>query len=252
MAIVITNEAEFISYAKLMLGNPVINVEIDDSQYSQVIYDSVQLFHRYSYGEGNVKDVLALPLVSGTSAYQLPDNIDSVIDFLMSNQQGSINTLFTPQHNLLYNDWINGNYPGGGGSTGQAGLGGAMVMGNFYITMTYLKEIEEVFGRKYYCDLDPNTKIVRVYPTPLENTVGLMIVWKKADAINLYNHPLVKRLVLAKLKQLWGNHLKKYTMTLPGGGTMTGNELTQEGRDDEKEVMSDIKSETEPPIFMVG
>lgn len=40
--------------------------------------------------------------------------------------------------------------------------------------------------------------------------------------------------------------------TIPGGGTMTGNELTQEGREDEKEVMSDIKSETEPPIFMVG
>jgi hypothetical protein len=36
-------------YIKLRLGSPVINVELANEQIDQIIEDSVQDFHRYTY-----------------------------------------------------------------------------------------------------------------------------------------------------------------------------------------------------------
>lgn len=250
----ITNEAEFIGYIKRMLGYPVINVEVADVNISDCIWDSVSTFHRYNYGEGNVRDALFINLSAGVSAYQLPDNIDSVIDIQLSQSQNSINTLFSPQHTLLYNDWVTqGNYIGNQGSTGAAGLGGAMNMGNYFIQMTYLKEIEDTFTRKYICDLNPNTKVVTIKPTPNIDTLGMVFVNRKEDAINLYNNLLVKQLAIAKTKIIWGRNLSKYnSINIPGSGSINGENIRQEGLEQEKEIIENIRLESEPPIFMVG
>ena len=249
----ITNEAEFIDYLKIMMGNPVTNVEVADVQFSTCIYDSVQQFQRYNYGEGNVRDALFINLSAGVSAYQLPDNIDSIIDIQLSRAQNSINTLFSPQHTLLYGDWIRGSYPSGPGDGGAAGLGGAMNMGNYFIQMTYLKEIEDTFTRKYICDLNPNTKIVNIKPTPNIDTLGVVFVHKKEDAINLYNNVLVKKLALAKARQLHAWALIKYNLSLPGSGTIGGgNDLMARAVQDEKDTLEDMRLESESGWFCVG
>lgn len=247
----ITSELEFINYLKLMMGNPVVNVEVADEQFSQCIYDSIQLFQRYHYGEGNVRDVLTISLSAGTSAYQLPEDIDSVLDIKLSQGLNNINTLFTPQHNLLYADFINGNmYNSSNG--GSAGLGGAMVVGNYYIQMMYLTEIEEIFTRKYVCDLNSNNKIMTVKPTPNVDTTGIIMVYRTESAINLYNHPLVKRLALAKARQLHAWHLQKYNISIPSGATLNASELMSRAVEEEKQVLADIVAESEPPIFICG
>lgn len=247
----ITSELEFINYLKLMMGNPVVNVEVADEQFSQCIYDSIQLFQRYHYGEGNVRDVLTISLSAGTSAYQLPEDIDSVLDIKLSQGLNNINTLFTPQHNLLYADFINGNmYNSSNG--GSAGLGGAMVVGNYYIQMMYLTEIEEIFTRKYVCDLNSNNKIMTVKPTPNVDTTGIIMVYRTESAINLYNHPLVKRLALAKARQLHGWHLQKYQIQFPSNATVNGSDLISRAIEEEKQVLADIVAESEPPIFICG
>ena len=114
---------DFRGYLKLTIGQPVINVEVADEQYNQLIEDAVQDFQRYTYGEAVYRDVLTISLSAGVSAYQLDESIDSILDISLSFDNNGINELFTPQHNLLYNDWVNGNYPGGpGGTGGTAGL----------------------------------------------------------------------------------------------------------------------------------
>ena len=134
----ITNEAEFIQYLKLMMGNPVTNVEVADSQFSQCIYDSIQQFQEFNYGEGNVRDVLTINLINGVSAYSLSGlGIDSVLDIQLSNGIYNINQLFSPTHMLLYNQFQT-QYPGGTGNGGAAGMGGASVLGNYQIQMMYL------------------------------------------------------------------------------------------------------------------
>lgn len=249
----ITTEEEFISYIKRMLGNPVINVEVADSNVSDCIYDAVQQFQRYNYGEGNIRDAIVLNLSAGVSRYNMSAyNIDSVIDVKLSQGTNGISTLFTPQHHLLYQDWVNGGYPGGGGGGGAAALGGGMVLGNYVVQMTYLAEIEELFTRKYVADFHEASGMMNIRPTPNLDTVGLIFVYRKETAELLYNHPLVKQLAIAKVKKIWGRNLGKTIIQIPGGGTFSGNEIKQEGIDEEKQTLEDMRLESDPLIMFVG
>lgn len=249
----ITNEAEFISYVKRMLGNPVINVEVADVNISDCIYDSIQQFQRYNIGEGSVRDVLAISLSANVSAYDLSGmDIDAVLDIQLTNQIYNINTLFSPTHMLLYNQFQNGAMTGAAVNGGVANLGGSGVLGNYMIQMMYLSEIQEMFQRKYVCDFDTGSQRLKIRPTPNQDDVGVLMVFKKESAVNLYNHPLVKQLVLAKVKKIWGRSLGKTTIQLPGGGSISGNEIKQEGMDEEKETLSNITMEGDSPLFFVG
>lgn len=254
----ITTLPQMIEYIKTVLGYPVVNIEVSDSQFTQVIEDSIQDFQRYSYGDGSYEEYMPYPLLSGVSVYDLsalPQEISDVVDIRLSVGLGQINELFTAQHTLLYNDWINGNYPGGGAGTGGAypgNIGGAMVMGNFYTTMTYLKEISNTFERTYVANFNPNSLVMNIYPTPEQDCIALLRVYKKEDAVNLYNHPLVKKLCTARSMIIWGQNLDKYAMTLPGGGTINGAAIIQRGEAMEEKTLENIKLETEPPIFLVG
>ena len=58
-------------YILSVLGNPVIQVEIADSQLDRIIDDSVQIYTKYNTGEGNYFDLVGFPLVAGTSAYDV-------------------------------------------------------------------------------------------------------------------------------------------------------------------------------------
>jgi hypothetical protein len=244
---------DFRGYLKLTIGQPVINVEVADAQYDQLIEDAVQDFQRYTYGEAVYRDVLTISLSAGVSAYQLDESIDSILDISLSFNNNGINDLFTPQHNLLYNDWVNGNYPGGpGGTGGTAGLGGSCVMGNYDVAMVYLKEIEDHFSRKYTCDFNPNSYIVRIWPTPNVDSLAMLTVYKKETAINLYNNPLLKKLARARVELLWGKILRKYSLTLPGGGGINAEGIINDAKADEEKAIESIRLETEPAIFMIG
>jgi len=249
----ITSLSGCVNYCKRMLGSPVLNVEVSDEQFEQIIEDSVQDFQRYTYGEATYRDIMVISLSAGTSAYQLDSTIDSILDIKLTFGNNGINDLFTAQHQLLYNDWIQGNYPAGsGGSNGAAGLGGSMVMSNYDTAMIYLKEIADHFQRTYTCDFNPNSYILRVWPTPNTNSKAMLTIFKKEDAINLYNNALFKKLVIARSRIMWGNNLGKNIITLPGGGTTNGDGILAKGEKDEEAALQNIKLETEPPIFIVG
>lgn len=252
MARIITLDG-FRDYLKLTIGNPVINIEVADEQIDQLIEDSVQDFQRYTYGEATYRDVMTLSLSAGVSAYQMTEEIDSIMDISLSFGLGGINDLFTPQHSLLYNDWVNGNYPGGpGGSSGPAGLGGSCVLGSYDISMVYLKEIEDHFARKYTCDFNPNSYMLRVWPTPNFDTVAMLTIYRKETAVNLYNNSLLKKLARARVEILWGKILRKYSMTLPGGGNINADAIIQTAKEEEQAAIESIKFESDPAIFMVG
>lgn len=255
MAIINTLPA-YREYIKRKLGSPVVNIEVDNDQIDQIIEDSVQDFHRYTYGESTYRDALAITLSAGVSAYYLGPSVESVLDISLMNTPNNINTLFTPQHQLLYQDWVtNANYPGGGGGAGgnsSAGLGGAMVMSNYDISMIYLKEIEDHFVRKYSAQFDTNDMTLRIWPTPNADTFGLLQVYTRQTSENLYNNPLLKKLVVARTMIQWGLHLIKYNITLPGGGQLNASTYLEKGERDEAAALESMVKESHPPIFLVG
>lgn len=248
----ITTLEDFRNYLKLMSGEPVINVEVSNSQYDQIIEDAIQDFQRYTYGEATYRDALVITLSAGVSAYQMDDSIESVLDISLSQASNGLNTLFSPQHNLLYNDWIQGNYPGGSGSGTQAGLGGAMAIGQYDIAMIYLKEIEDHFSRKYTANYSVNTNTLRLWPCPNVDSVGLLTVYKRETAESLYNHPLLKKLCRARVLIHWSIAMIKYNLTLPGGGSLNASTYLEKGERDEAAAIESIIKESYPPIMVVG
>lgn len=232
------------NYVKGQLGSPVINIEMTDGQLEQCIEDAAQIINRYLYGEAIYEDYLSFTATSGVDEYSLSGNdISEVFDFDFSTGTNGINSLFSPLNTLLYDDWVvKGNYPGSGNTQ----------LTHYLIQMNNLEDIMRLFERSFRVDWRPSKQVLKLTPTPTQTLVGLLKVYKKSQATEIYNHPFMKRLSIAKAKQLWGFILGKYQINLPGGGTTNGSEIKQDGLDSEEKVMSDIRDESEPPIFFIA
>ncbi len=238
------------NYIKKRLGSPVICVEIDDSQLDIIIDDAIQDAARYLYGEGTKRDYLAFPITAGTSAYQMDCNITDTISFDYTSYLDGINVLFSQTHMLLYNDWVTqGNYPGGP-SQGGGGDPGALV--SYDIAMMYLQEVKNQFSIMYKADYHEPSRMLTLTPTPTTCGTGLLTVWKRSDVTDMMDHPIVKKLMVARSMMQWGLHLGKYQIQMPGGGTTNGDTIYSNGLVMEEKAWEQLISEGEYPQFFVG
>lgn len=233
------------NYVKGQLGSPVINIEMTEAQLEQCIEDAGQIINRYLYGEAVYEDYITFSATSGTDEYNLSgNNITEVFDFEYSTGTNGINTLFSPINMVLYDDWVvKGNYPGGGSNTN---------LSHYVLQMNMLEDVQRMFQREFRVDWRPQQQTLKITPTPTQDLVGILKVYKKSTMSEIYNHPFMKKLSVAKAKQLWGFILGKYQINLPGGGATNGSEIKQDGKQDEEEVMIKIQEEGEPPIFFVA
>lgn len=242
----ITTKAGMRNYIKMMLGAPVINVELHDIQMDQIIEDSAELINRYNYGDGSYRDYLVFHATNGVDEYDLSGNdIQDIYDFDFSSGASGINTLFSPAHTLLYNDWVvKGNYPGGGSNN--------LHLTEYQISMSYLEDIKRYFSREYIVDWLPNKQMLKLTPTPNEDLDGILFLYKKSKVRDLYNNILFKEICVAKAKKLWGFILTKISgVQLPGGGTIDGNAILSEGKEEEEKILQKINDESEPIDFFV-
>jgi hypothetical protein len=258
----ISSVDEMRDYVYTMLGWPVVNIEVSQDQVDQCVIDSIADFRRYNYDEGAYMDVIMFQCSAGVTDYYLSagsikdmatgesiDNIQEVYDFSVRDGLDGINTLFSPTHILLYNEYVNlGNYPGGPVDTGGAG----MTLSNFQSSMMYLASVREMFGKMYRVKYMAGRNMLKVIPTPYTNVFGALVIYRKEYMDFLYNNQLVKKLSLARVKKLWGRSIGKTTGTLPDGLTINYDMIYNEGKEEETEALTWIRTESAPCDFMVG
>lgn len=253
--------AQFRDYIKLMLGMPVINAEITDAQIDQIIEDTVDIFCRYMYDEGAYLDYALVSFPSGVDEIPMSEvydertgsylsNVQDIYDFSLSFGLDGINTMFSPTHILLHDQYVNkGNYPGGSG----VGVNTGLTLTNYQISMMYLEEIKHLFGKYYTVNWLPAKEALQIIPTPDKTLVGVLMFYKREQSEYLYNHIHVKRLAIAKCKKLWGGlNIGKYNATLPDGMTINYDNIYNQGKEEENEVMEAIKSESSPIDFYIA
>lgn len=239
------------NYIKKRLGAPVVCVEIDDMQLDLIIDDAIQDAGRYLYGEGTKRDYLTFSITKGQSDYELDCNVGDVIAFEYMSHLDGINVLHSPTHMLLYNDWVNGgNYPGGPGSaqTPQGSPGGLV---EYNIAMMYYEEIKNQFKTIYSAEYHEPSRKLKLLPTPTQDGTGVLTVWKKSDIQNMMDHPIVKKLMVARAMMQWGMHLGKYQIQMPGGGTTNGDTIYQNGLVLEEKAWEQLTTEGDFPQFFV-
>ena len=98
----IQNMAQMRNYIKMMLGSPVICIEISDEQLNYIIADMIRYVQRYYARQGNYRDYLVMELQPGRTHYKICQELEEVVDFQTANWIGDINELFTLPHNALY------------------------------------------------------------------------------------------------------------------------------------------------------
>lgn len=249
----ITTKAEFISYIFRKLGHPVINVEVAPEQMEDVVQDTVDDFFRYNVDEATYLQYTTLVVSGGVSEYSLAGyNIEAAYDLDLSFGLDGINTLFSPTHVLLYDQWVTqGNYPGGGGQAGY-GSNGGLIMTEWEIAMQYLEQIKMSFGKQYRAKWHAGREVLEIIPTPQQCMCGMIALYRRENVENVYNHPLVRKLAVARAKIQWGIHLTKYNVTLPDGLTINGRDLISDGKEEEEKWFDRLTSEGQPVDIFIG
>lgn len=242
-----------------MLGAPIINIEVSNYQLDQIIEDTVQIMQKYNYGDGSYTDYIVFTTSAGQSTYNVMNDpylsasfvdVSQIIDFNVSFGADGINTLFSPTHILLQeNNSSNGLF---GLRMGSGNYTPGLELASYQTAMMYIQQIHDTLGKHYSVDWISQRETLVVTPAPRESLTGVLEVYKKEKIENLLNDNLVKALSIAKTKIVWGGILRKTIMTLPGGGTISGNEILQEGKEEERDIIEQIKLESEQPIFFIG
>ena len=214
----IQNIPQLIAYIKGQLGSPIICCEIADSQILDVIRDMVQYIWRYYYKEGNYRDYLCMELFPGKTHYKLCQELESVVDFQTANWLGNINELFTVPHNVLYDQIQSMNtFNYNGMCYGDSSFGD--VCGNWNAQLTWLEQIKFDFGESYQVRYNAKEKELSIWPSPRRKVHGLMEVMKRQRSVKIFND------YVCRCGMLWTNSLRKYSLTLAGGGQINADSL---------------------------
>ena len=232
------------NYIKMMLGSPVICVEISDEQLNYVIADTIKYLQRYYFRRGNYRDYLVMELVPGKSHYKICDNLEEVVDFQVSNWMGTINDLFTLPHNALYDSVLsmNGSSLFRGQCYGNsAGFGD--VLGSWNAALMWLEQAKMDFAESYQVRYNNLTKELFVAPTPGRPVKGLMEVYKRQRSTEMFNDPMFRRMVVAKAGMIWTNALRKYQLSISGGGSLNADSMYSSYKEEWDDCREQIRLE---------
>jgi len=186
------------NYIKANLGSDIVRVEITEDQYNIIIDDSLQKFFNYVYdGYDKVYQPITLPTTgtTGMSTVTLPNNILSVVKVF-----GQIQPL------------------------------------NFKVYSYIYEPSNIIANREYTFSFSKYSHILTINETPEKDTAAVAYVYRKLDETiytDLYNHEWLKKYIIAKAKIQWGQNLSKYgSVVLPGGMTLNGEFILNEGKEE--------------------
>ena len=237
-------------YLKKRAGFPLTVVEVSDDQFNIIIEDTVQFFTRENNAEGSYTDYMLFSASAGVDTYSM-SGVQGVFDITLSIGIDGINTLFSPSHEILYSDFVRkGSVLGSDTPDYSPG----MIMTSYDSAMLFLEEVKQQFGRMYTVYYNPNKQELKIQPMPNANMMGVLSFYRQEDAINLYNHELIKKLAFAKVLIQWGLNLTgKYgAITLPDGLTLDGTGLRTKGELDEEKAEQAIRDQSAPPNFFMA
>jgi hypothetical protein len=241
MATSIRNKQQLQDWIMKKLGAPVLDVEEETSQIVDNIDDAVQLFSRHS-GDVVYRSALVLTVTAGVDTYTLPDSIKSVLSFDATNGIGDgVNVLFSPLNQMYNMGFINF-------FSGTFGAG----LASFEIGMQYLRNTEKMLTAPFEVRFNKYNHTVQLIPKPHQDMFGVLEAYTEYDPgtadSDLYNEYWIKWYSLALCKISLGRIWSKYLgMTIPGGATLNGAQLLQEGIT-EKMALEEmlVKTEGEP------
>jgi hypothetical protein len=249
---IVTSRQTLIDHCLRRLGYPVTEINVDIDQVEDRIDDTLQLYQEF-HSDATVRNYLKHQ-VTATDVSNKYITLDPSILFLtrlfpISNVFNTGYNMFDIKYQMMLND-----------------------MGDMHRwsgDMAYYEQLQQYLS---LLDMKLNGQPIVTF-SRRENRLYIWGEWQNNDIregdyviaevyqivdpqqnTSIYNDMFVKDYATAALKYQWGNNMGKFEgVQLPGGVTINGAQLKEEGKSEMEELRERMRSEHEMPIdFIVG
>ena len=269
-----------IDYAKRQLGFPVLEINVADEQFSDLLDDAVQVYQERHY-DGIVRMYLKYKITQddvdrgrakggGTSLGITTTTTTSTVGLsttfdLEENQNYiqmppsviGVNQIFKIRSDTVYDGLFNIRY--------QLFLNdlyqfGSIDLLQYTMVQTYLEDITHLLNPnmryrfnirqdRLYIDADFGVLTAGDY-----FVIDCFRILDPNDFTRVYNDPFLKRYFTALCKKQWGQNLIKFQgVQLPGGIQLNGRQIYDDGVAELAEIRAKMASDYEmPPLDMIG
>ena len=269
-----------IDYAKRQLGFPVLEINVADEQFSDLLDDAIQVYQERHYdgiarmylkykitqedidrGEARGGDKNAgITTTTGTSTVGLSTsfNFEENQNYLqMPPSVIGVNQIFKIRSDTVYDGLFNIKY--------QLFLNdlyqfGSIDLLQYSMVQTYLEDITFLLNpdmkfrfniRQDRLYIDTDFKTINVGD---HFVIDCFRILDPNDFTQVYNDQFLKRYFTALCKKQWGQNLIKFQgVQLPGGIQLNGRQIYDDGVKELDEIRAKMSSDYEmPPLDMIG
>jgi hypothetical protein len=215
-----------IKYIRTMLGDGMIDIELDPIHYDTAIDRALAKYRQRS--SNSVEESFGfLTLETDKNEYFLPKEVMQVREVFRRSigsrtGGGDGGTLFEP-FNLAYSNTY---------LLSSSNMGG---LATYFMFASYQKEVGKMFGSYINFDYNPTTKRLRISQRPRGQESILLWMYNHRPDFNLFEDPYggiwLKDYALAQCKVILGEAREKFAQIAgPQGGTqLNGTALKQDG-----------------------
>ena len=269
-----------IDYAKRQLGFPVLEINVADEQFQDLLDDAIQVYQERHYdgivrmylkykitqedidrGEARGGDKNAgITTTTGTSTVGLSTsfNFEENQNYLqMPPSVIGVNQIFKIRSDTVYDGLFNIKY--------QLFLNdlyqfGSIDLLQYSMVQTYLEDITFLLNpdvryrfniRQDRLYIDADFAVLNVDDFFV---IDCFRILDPDDFTRVYNDPFLKRYFTALCKKQWGQNLIKFQgVQLPGGIQLNGRQIYDDGVAELTEIRAKMASDYEmPPLDMIG
>ena len=266
-----------IDYAKRQLGYPVLEINVADEQFQDLLDDAVQIFQerhfdgiermylKYKITDDDIArgrargagESLGITTTSATGA-GTTFNFEENTNFLqMPPSVVGVNNIFKIRSDTVYDGLFNIKY--------QLFLNdlyqfGSIDLLQYSMVQTYLEDITFLLNpdMRYRFNIRQDRLYIDADWASLTSGDYFIIdcfrILDPEDFPRVWNDPFIKRYLTATSKKQWGQNLIKFQgVQLPGGVQLNGREIYEDGVRELEQLREKMATDYEmPPLDMIG
>ena len=240
----VTSRQGLIDYCLRRLGQPVVEINIDEDQLEERVDDALEYFQEYHFD--GVEKVFLKHIITAddiTNEYiPMGNPVISVVRVLPIPSFDSFSGgFFNEEYQLRLNDLNN--------FSGSTLIHWEMMQQNFsLIEQLFSIAPTMLFNRKQnrvYLETDWTEKFN-------ENDILVIEAYRALDPSTypeIWNDMFLKKYTTALIKRQWGENLKKFTgVVLPGGISLDGKTIYDEAVEEISQIEEEINLKYELPV----
>ena len=272
-----TSKSELVDYCKRQLGAPVLQINIADEQTDDIIDQAIQYYHEYHFDgvermylkhqftaddvsrfDSSNEDTTAPnndAWENRNNYIEVPDAVIGISKVFGVSSSFLRNNLFGMSNQYYLMDLFSF-------SSGSAFSFGNFDLTNYYMIKQHFETIDMIINTGALIEYRFNKRQDRLFldidkSRVVEDQYLLIDCYRYLnpdDFTQVYNDSFVKRYATALMKRQWGQNLIKYNaVQLPGGVTLNGRQIWEDGNNEVKELESRMMTDFSlPPMDMIG